>query len=579
MKHTKILLSLFSVLLIVPDVAPVKAADDFVSSPKRPAVKVAELKLANIFSDRMVLQRDKPVRIWGWAKPGADVRVTFADQAVKTKADKEGSWQLLLEPMKASFENRTLVASSSSSPSSSAGNKEIKISDVLVGEVWVCGGQSNMRWTLAGTTDADLELTSADYPAIRFARIPNNASTNPSADYPLADDPNAEGRWFTCQPEHIASCTAVGYYFGRRLHRFLKVPVGLIDTAWGGTMAQHWTTRERLKKIPEMKPYFENFAAAMKVWNDGGEEAGAKADYEKALAEYEAKIKTLKQGERRPGRPRQRQDPGNGRQPAGMVNGIIAPLSGYTLRGVLFYQGENNSFGESWKPFHATFPAVIDTHRDAFGDPDLPFGIIQIAGWSNRRSMTYDMNHHTNVVREIQFDVWQRTPNTGLIASFDANVDGNIHPRRKLPIGERSARWALAEVYQQKGARNALIAWRGPVFEKMEFDGNKCTLYFNKETAKGLTLNKDVALGFYIAGEDKAFHTDVQARVDRNKNAVIVWSDSVSKPIAVRYAQSNLPIGSLMNGAELPAYPFRTDDWPITPHQSTGSYERVKAKQ
>ncbi len=546
-------------------------ADDFVPTPKRPAVKVEALKLANIFSDRMVLQRDKPVRIWGWAKPGAAVRVAFAGQTVHAKADKQGSWQLLLEPMRASFENRTLTAT--------AGDKTIQVRDVLVGEVWICGGQSNMRWTLAGTRDANLEMASADYPAIRFARIPNIASPTPNADYPVVDDPNAEGRWFTCQSEHISSCTAVGYYFGQRLHRFLKVPVGLIDTAWGGTMAQHWVTRDRLEKIPEMQPYFDKFAEAMKKWNDGGAEAGAKADYEKALAAWEAKVKTLKPGGRRPGRPRLRQNPGKGRQPAGMVNGIIAPLSGYSVRGVLFYQGENNSFGESWKPFYATFPAVIDTHRDAFGDTNLPFGIIQIAGWSNRRSMTYDMNHHTNVVREIQFDVWQRTANTGLIASFDLNVDGNIHPRHKQPVGERAARWALAEVYKQKGARNQPIAWQGPVFEKMEIEGNKCTLYFKKETAQGLTMNKDVPVGFYIAGEDKVFHSDVQARVDRNKSAVIVWSDSVSKPVAVRYAQSNLPIGGLMNNMELPAYPFRTDDWPLTPHQSTGSYVRSKARR
>ena len=154
-----------------------------------------------------------------------------------------------------------------------------------------------------------------------------------------------------------------------------------------------------------------------------------------------------------------------------MFNGMIAPLAPLAVRGVLFYQGENNSFGESWKPFHRTFPAVIADWRKAFGDDNLPFGIIQIAGWSNRRSMEYDMNHHTNVVREIQLDTWKKTPGTGLIVTFDTNSNGSIHPSRKLPVGGRSGRWALAEVYKTKPYRsNQPIEWRGPVYESMKID-------------------------------------------------------------------------------------------------------------
>ena len=541
------------------------SADNFTSFPQRPDRAVKTLTLPHVFSDGMVLQRDKPVRIWGWAKPGETVEVKFAGQTATSKADAKGTWQAQLPAMKASFDNRVMTVT--------AGGKILEVKDILVGEVWLCGGQSNMERKLNSSRDSDLELLSGDYPAIRFLRIPKVANTYPQADYQPAGN---EGIWKKCQGDDLANCTAVGYYFGQRLHRILKVPVGLIDTSWGGTMAQHWGEREMLKKHEEMKPYFETAAAAQKAWDDNGREAGAQKNHQKALAEWEAKIKSLKPGERKPGRPRIKTDPVNAHQPAGMVNGLVAPLSGYTLRGVLFYQGENNSFGESWKPYPKTLPVVINTFRKAFGEPDLPFGIIQIAGWSTRRSMSYDMNHHTNVIREVQFDVWQKTPNTGLIVSFDANSDSNIHPRHKRPLGERSARWALAEVYQVKDSRNRPIQWRGPIYDRMEVKDGKCVVYFKKEGADGLRLDKNVDVGFYIAGDDKVFH-HANARAGRGE--VTIWSDAVKNPVAVRYAFSNLPIGGLMNGTELPAYPFRSDDWPMTPHHSEGEYLRSKVSK
>lgn len=556
-------------LLLTVFVTLSHGADSFVSSPARPDRQVTSLTLPNLFSDRMVLQRDMPIRVWGWARPGDEVTVRFADQAKTTLTSSKGAWQLLLDPEPASFEDRRITVR--------AGRREIVVKDVLVGEVWLCGGQSNMEWDLRGSLEADVEIASADTPAMRYIRLPKVASTHAKADFLVDSRPNGEGRWYACQPEHVTDCTAVGYYFGRRLHRLLRVPVGLIDTSWGGTMAQHWVTRNRLETIPEMTPYFDQFAAQMKAWKDGGGAAGAQADYKKAMTEYEAAVAALKQGDSRPRRPSLRNDPATQRQPAGMINGVIAPISGYSLKGVLFYQGENNSFGESWKPFYRTFPAVIESFRQSFGNPDLPFGIIQIAGWSNRRTMSYDMNHHCNVIREIQFDVWQRTANSGLIVSFDLNVNGSIHPRCKMPVGERSARWALAEVYNVTDHRNQPLAWRGPMFEKMTVEDGKCVLQFDKRYSQGLLIDKEVPSGFYMAGEDRVFHDDVQVRVNAKDMALTVWSDSVKAPVAVRYAQSNLPIGGLMNGHELPAYPFRTDDWPITPHQSKGDYIRSQA--
>lgn len=531
------------------------------------AAKAADLQLANLFSDHMVIQRDQPVRIWGSADVGQMVTVLFADQSVSAAADSNGQWLVTLKPLAANAEGRVLRVHS--------GNDVHEINDVLVGDVWICGGQSNMEWTLRGSRDADLEIQSADTPAIRFIRLPKIARDVPQDDFPVSNDRNV-GRWKRCVPEETENCTAVGYYFARRIHRRLKIPVGLIDNSWGGTMAQHWATSESLKPIPEMQPFFESFETAVREWNQQGGEEGAQKRYTEALAKWEDDRRNAEaEGRRPPGRPNRDSfgNPAHKRQPSGMLNGCLMPLKNCSLRGVLFYQGENNSFGTSWKPFYRSYPAVISDWRRILGRDDLPFGLVQIAGWSNRRSMKYDMNHHTNVVREIQFDTWQGTKNTGLIVTFDTNSSQSIHPGRKLPVGERLARWALAEVYDVRDPSGRPLTWKGPVYTSMKIEGPRIRIQFEEGTAEGLVLDQDVDVGFYIAGEDRVFH-HARARADGRAGELVVWHDEIANPVAVRYGFSNLPAGGLMNRRELPAYPFRTDSWPMTPHQSTGDYLR-----
>ncbi len=337
--------------------------------------------------------------------------------------------------------------------------------------------------------------------------------------------------------------------------------------------------KDVLRNFPEMKPYIDEFDTALRAWIDGGRAPGAKSRYEADVKAWESKRAEAKsKGEREPRRPSSSAytSPADKHQPGGMFNGMIAPLAGFALRGALFYQGENNSFGVSWKPFGKTFPAVIAAWRKAFGDQNLPFGIIQIAGWSNRRTMTYDMNHHTNIVREIQFLTWRRTPHTGLIVTFDTNTSQGIHPSYKVPVGERSARWALAEVYGAKRWQSDQpVEWRGPVYKSMAIEKGKITVTFEAGDNQGLVLARDDECGFYIAGKDREFH-HARARVVKD-GKLEVWSEEVPEPVAARYGWSNLPAGVLMNRRGLPAYPFRTDAWPLTPHQSTGSYE-VDAK-
>ncbi|MAY06498.1 MAG: hypothetical protein CMO72_04940 [Verrucomicrobiales bacterium] len=524
------------------------------------------LRLPNIFGDKMVLQRDKPVALWGWAKAGAKVSAKFAGQNKFTKTNDKGIWTLQLDELKTSFTGRQLVVTS--------GAEKITLTDILVGEVWVCGGQSNMEWSLRASRDSDLEVASADSPHIRFIRLPHIARPTAQEDFPVTNKTSDQGNWRQAIPEQVENCTAVGYYFAQRISRRLKVPVGLIDVSWGGTMAQHWVLNETLKPFPEMQPYHEKFEAAMKAWVDGGEKEGADKRYAADLKAWEkARAEAKTKGEREPRRPNQNNytTPAHKRQPGGMMNGMILPVSKMTIAGALFYQGENNSFGTSWKPFHRTFPAVIADWRRVFDDEDLPIGLVQIAGWSTRRSMTYDMNHHTNVIREIQHLTWARSKNTGLIVTYDTNSNGSIHPGHKRPVGERLARWALAQVYRAMPHKsNKPIEWRGPIYASHEIKEGKVYINFEGETARGLRLNKDIAEGLYIAGQDKEFKHS-RARIQGTQ--LVVWHEEIKEPVAVRYAWSNLPHGTLLNFRELPAYPFRTDNWPLAPHQSTGLYE------
>ncbi len=535
----------------------------------------AELHLPHIFSSQMVLQRDKPCRIWGWADESRDVTVSFGGQQKTITAGPDGKWLVTLEPMTANAAGQRLNIAS--------GDTSVTFEDILVGDVWICGGQSNMEWRLKSSRNADIEIPSARYPAIRFIRIEPEGTPEPRDNFPTE---NGGGVWQVCTPETIGDCSGVAYFFGQKLHRRLDVPIGLINAAWGGTMAQHWVSRSTLETLPTVKPYLEDYDKKRSDWQSNGAEEGAAKRYASDLKKWEAlAAEAEKKGEKEPGgkpNPQSYLDPAQGRIPAGPFNAMIMPIAGISLRGALFYQGENNAFGDTWIPFRETFPAVISDWRKVFQDDKLPFGIIQIAGWSTRRSMEYDMNHHTNVIREQQFLTWRDTPNTGLIVSFDANSNDSIHPGNKSPVGERSARWALSTVHGITDATRPreLLQWHGPVYKSMTRHGDKILIEFQEEGAEGLRFDQTDARGFYIAGADQIFH-DASARVVAGKGKtpeVEIWSDAVPEPVAVRYAWSNLPLGTLMNGKELPAYPFRTDTWSLKPHYGETLYHVITPK-
>ena len=525
---------------------------------------------AAVFDDHMVVQRDVPLRVWGWGEAGATAQLRFSGQEQRAAVDASGRWEVTLAPLPANAAGEVMTLE--------LGGSRFELEDVLVGEVWVCGGQSNMAWTVRGTRDADLEIACAHDPLLRFVRMPLEARGSPRRDYVRPEHGGAGKGWQVVGPDTVSECTGVGYYFAQRLRRRLQVPVGLVDVSWGGTSAQFWVSKPRLRGLETVRPMFEKFEQELAAWLEGGGDEGARRRFDAAVAEWEqARDAAREEGKKAPRKPGfgAYEDPRTKRHPGGGFDGMMSPLRGLAVRGALYFQGENNAFGDMFLPFPDTYPAVLVEWRELFEAPTLPIGLVQIGGWSTRRTMTYDMNHHTNVVREVQFDTWRRTPNTGLIVTFDLNSDSNIHPGHKRPVGDRAARWALAEVYDAEGHDGKPLAWRGPIYEGAEQKGDRMVVRFEAGTAKGLRLDKSQALGFYLAGQDQVFHVADARVVD--KTAVEVFCDAVPAPVAVRYAWSNLPLGTLMNGKELPAYPFRSDDWPLQPHRSEGRYVRGAA--
>ena len=487
-----------------------------------PAAAEQPLRFANIFGDGMVLQRDRPIAVWGWGE--GEVTITIAEgenqlgsQTVST--DASGRWVARLDALPGSFSPKTLTIAS--------GDERATLKQVLMGEVWICSGQSNMQWGMRGDTMWALESKSANYPGIRHCAL---QQWTPE---PLRDlSKRATWTPLAAGARTLPRVSAVGYYFAVRLHRYLKVPVGMIQNASGGTRAETWTARASLEALPEARDYLGHFARRG--------DAGRFADRN---------------------------------QPSGCYNAMIAPLAGLSVRGAIFYQGENNSVG-SWNLYRASFPAMIADWRQAFGQPDLPFGIISLAGFGKAQR---DRNIEEEMVPPGRFwfaairDVHARThrhvPHTGLIVTSDLGDSTNIHPQRKREVGERAARWALAQVY---GAR---VPHTGPTYRSMKIVGERIRISFDVDptVAKNAPWFQTCPItragayrGFVIAGEDRRFYPASVRRLDRARQ-LEVWSEFVKQPVAVRYAWAEFPDANVIGVDYLPMPGFRTDDWPLPP--------------
>ena len=482
----------------------------------------ANVVLAPLFTDNAVLQRDKPVPVWGSADAGEKVAVTFAGQTVATTADAAGKWRVTLAALPANAMPTVMVVK---------GKNTLTLTNIVVGEVWIASGQSNMEFALYYTYDAALDIAaSAHYPLIRHIKIAKKVSNIPTT--------TATGTWQVASPATALNFTAVGYYFAVDLYRALNVPVGIINSSCGGTRIEAWMDTPTLKSTPAFKSVASDWAKTLAAYPE------AKAKHVADLAALKVEADAAKAAgqpfaKRAPGEPK---GPGHPDTPSGLYNGMIAPLAPYALRGTIWYQGENNT--DKPAEYHAMFSAMITGWRTQFAQGDFPFYWAQLA---NFKSAIY-----TNwaFLREAQTQTLV-LPATGQAVTVDIGNVNDIHPRNKKDVGRRLARVALAGTYGQK------IVTSGPVFAKAERDGAVFRVSFT-EVNGGLIAPLNALVGFELAGEDKVFKP---ATATIEKDTVVVTSAEVPAPVAVRYAWRNAPLAGLFNQEGLPAVPFRSDTW------------------
>ncbi len=486
----------------------------------------ADVRLPALFSDNMVLQRGVRVPVWGHADPAEPVTVTLGRYRATTMADENGRWLVRLSPLAAGGPYELAIS----------GTNTIVLRNVLVGEVWVCSGQSNMAWPVSRATNAEQEIAQAGYARIRLFQVARAVAETPQDDL--------TGAWSECSPETVPGFSAVAYYFGREVHNALGVPVGLVHTSWGGTPAEAWTSLPALEAEPALAPLLEHWETVVAGYDD----EAAMRRYEAQMARWrEADEQARASGEPRPAQPRRPAHPGNSpNRPASLYNAMIAPLVPYAMRGAIWYQGESNA-GRAYQ-YRRLFPTMIRDWRRAWGQGEFPFLFVQLANFQSRGQ---DPRAWAEL-REAQL-MTLSLPNTGMAVTADVGEPLDIHPRYKQEVGRRLALAARAIAYGDE------LAHSGPIYTSHAVEGDAVRLRF-RHTGGGLLAASEPLRGFTVAGNDRRF---VWADAGIDGDTVVVRSDAVPRPVAVRYAWADDPGPcDLYNGEGLPASPFRTDDWP-----------------
>jgi sialate O-acetylesterase len=504
------------------------------------AVAAAQVKPSALFSDHMVLQSGISVPIWGTADPAEKVTIKFNGQTRSATADTTGKWMVRLAKLKPGGPFEMTIAGNKGSET------PLVVKDVLVGEVWLGSGQSNMDFTVATTTrhyfagvknEAE-EIAAANYPNIRMFTGAWKNSYEPQSDI--------SGSWLLVTPENVKEMSAIGYLFARDMQKELKAPFGIIAEAFGASTAEAWTSRESLAANPQLKPLLDTFDAKVTAYkaNPPDMTAAIKA-WQVAAAKAQAA------GQKEPRRPGNGDPIGDQHNPTVMYNGMIAPVIPYAIRGVLWYQGEAiNGGATGYKLYPLLQSTLIKDWRQRWGEGNFPFYICQLAPlkpWPNRPDTWYNNPD----VREAQATVLS-LPNTGMAVTIDIGDPVNIHPKDKQDVANRLARIALANTYGRK------IEYSGPMYDSMKVEGNDIRLKFT-HIGQGLIAKGGDLKTFTIAGKDGKFFP-ATARIDYD--TLVVSSPDVPEPAAVRYAWDNYPEGAnFYNSDGLPAAPFRTDNW------------------
>jgi len=500
----------------------------------------AEVSLPNIFSDHMVLQRDMANPIWGTADTNEKVTVSIANQHYSTIADAKGNWRVKLAPLETGGSYKLTVK----------GNNTLHFEDVLVGEVWLCSGQSNMEWPVNKSNAHDLEVSSANYPNIRLITVPKPGSETAQFSF--------DGQWQATSPESVGDFSAACYFFGRRLHNTLNVPIGLINTAWGGARIEAFMPRKALEDTGEYLEYLTDWDRRIIEDSD--------RQYAEKLAEYEAWQAAGSKGEKH--KPLHARVANHA--PGSIYNGLIHPVVGYGIKGTIWYQGESNT--DRPYQYRRLFPLLINTWRELWGQGDFPFYWVQLADY--KKEFAQPNGGAWAEVREAQ-TMTLSLPNTGEAIAIDLGEVRDIHPRDKQTVANRLVRHALAKDYGYN------MASESPRFSSMhitskviktkaksesvtkaeaKLERKVATITFEHVATSLYSFDVDKVRGFAIAGEDKKF-VWAKAKII-GKNQVEVYSDEVSNPVAVRYGFEFNPVVNLYDRNGLPVTPFRTDDWP-----------------
>lgn len=488
----------------------------------------ADVVPAALFTNHAVLQRNKPIPVWGTADAGEKVSVTFAGQTVSTTADAKGKWRVDLAPVPATKSGSQLVIK---------GNNTITLSDVVVGEVWLASGQSNMAWTVEKTYDTTIDVAaSANFPLIRHISIERTIAHAPANSVKIS-----RGAWQVAGPNTTAGFSAVGYYFAKDIHTVTGVPVGIINSSWGGTPVESWTSPNALSSNPDFAPVAQRWERVVANYPKAVENYNVDlAEWRKERNDANARgVAFTKPEPRRPSPPDK-----NPHKPSVLYNGMIHPLLPYALRGAIWYQGESNAGRAS--EYRALFSAMISDWRARFGQGDFSFYWVQLANYKAKIPDGIEWAF----LREAQTQTLS-LPKTGQAVIIDIGDVRDIHPRNKKDVGRRLARLALKRDY------GVNVVDSGPVFSKAVREGAGFRIRFTN-TDGGLIAPLNELGGFELAGEDKVFKP---ASAEIEKNTVVVTSPDVAAPVAVRYAWRNAPAAGLFNLEGLPAVPFRTDTW------------------
>ncbi len=536
------------------------------------------LAVSNVFQSRMVLQRDKPIAVWGWADAGEKVSVSFGGRTSTSLAGPDRAWKAVLEPLPAERTPRAMEIKGE--------RRTLVLEDVLVGDVWLLGGQSNMEWPIANTDDGPLEIASANFPELRLLTLPQGKGFGSVRSFERLQEWSAwsnrhfrKGDWEACTPETVREFSAIGYVFGRRLHMAAQVPIGLIDASIGGTTVETWTPEEVIRRIEGRETKDK-----LKAWEEKIAAYDPQEDLKRRIAKHEKDGKGKPPSELLPGPAADRNRPGF------CFAGVIRPLEGLAIKGTVWHQGFNNCFDGSAgaRMYHQVFAKMIAAWRAAFDDPKLPFCIISLctAGepqtWENFAKPMYDAGAY---IREAQHRTFLDLRNAGDVAvgyvdSFDLRKSF-YHPQIKIPAGERAAKWALASQYGLLKEEH----WLPPSIQDVKrIDG---TLRLTMSTEIRMKDDADDEMrGFAIAGEDRRFHpavvryhsdgVDAKKQPILKKNVLVLSSPQVPQPVHYRYAWARNPMANLVSPFQIPLPAQRSDDWVLeeTPTRFPGGDDR-----